>query len=485
MYFIDFTYKGLRVRSWHRKLIWSVLSNLFIISYLTSSILLLWRQNLFDIEYFDFIAALKTLVFGIPIALLVVALFFFLALPLFRRFIAMQRICDMIYSSKFYMVNDFETPNMMKSGKRMKKDIVYFPRFYLKLKSNQIQITVKLDGSQFHQAGKFKELGSVFEDLFAIDLVGMNQRRGFFTYAFEADNVKNRLSIHDINPLDYSIELMKGIFWNIAKVPHALVVGGTGGGKSYFIQILLRGFVKMGADIRIGDAKFSDLLDMKKFFPHVYGDPKEISNMVRATVHEMNDRYKQIKELPNYKSGKDFTYYKLKPIILILDEYVAWITSFPVKKDRDAILSDLRQIILKGRQVGVIGIFATQRPDAEFLKGDIRDQLGLRVTLGEMSEEGYKMAFGKISQELTNKEIKGRGYIHMTGNFFVREFYAPFVPEKYDFIESMAELVGVDAGDLERSGKIDPQAKDDHEPQGDYEVREVIYEEVTSYERSE
>lgn len=255
---------------------------------------------------------------------------------------------------------------------------------------------------------------------------------------------------------------------------------------SYFIQILLRAFAKMGADIRIGDAKYSDLLDMKKFFPHVYGDPKEISTMVKATVQEMNDRYKHVKTLDNYKSGKDFTYYKLKPIVVILDEYVAWISSYTVKKERDEILSDLRQIILKGRQVGVIGIFATQRPDAEFLKGDIRDQLGLRVTLGEMSDDGYKMAFGKLSQVLMNKEIKGRGYIHMTGNFLVREFYSPFVPEEYDFIKEMADLLGEDLNDLERSGKIDSESTDEQmEPTGDYEVREIIYEENKSYERSE
>ncbi|MFD1898979.1 hypothetical protein GQR36_00460 [Enterococcus termitis] len=175
----------------------------------------------------------------------------------------------------------------------------------------------------------------------------------------------------------------------------------------------------------------------------------------------------------------------MKPIVLILDEYVAWISSYTVKKERDEILSDLRQIILKGRQVGVIGIFATQRPDAEFLKGDIRDQLGLRVSLGEMGDDGYKMAFGKITQMLINKGIVGRGYIHMTGNFLVREFYSPLVPEEYDFIKEMADLLGIDGlNDLERSGKID-SCPTDSEPADGYEIREIIYEEKESYERSE
>ncbi|EAE0901559.1 hypothetical protein Y136_03215 [Listeria monocytogenes] len=458
-----------------------------------SIFLSLFSYHFWQNQYFALLTAIPfssiglSLISSLGVGLISGGLLFLGAFPLFKRFLIMQRVCDMIYSSGFYVVNDFQTPNMMKNKKvMMKKSIMYFPRFYVRIKGKSIEITVRLDGSEFHQSGRFKELGSVLEEKFSIDLVGMELRNSYFTYSFERDNIKNRLMISDIVPVDYSIELMKGIVWNIAKVPHALIVGGTGGGKSYFIQILLRAFAKMGADIRIGDAKFSDLLDMKQFFPHVYGEPDEISTMVKATVKEMNDRYKYLKTLDNYKSGKDFTYYKLKPIILVLDEYVAWISGYTAKKDRDQILSDLRQIILKGRQVGVIGIFATQRPDAEFLKGDIRDQLGLRVTLGEMSPDGYKMAFGNIAQDLINKKIIGRGYIYMTGRFMVRELFSPLVPEEYDFVEEMAKLLGADLDDLKRSEKIDSESTaEPSEPLGDYEVREIIYEEKDGYERSE
>lgn len=488
MNFIDWRYKGLRVRKWHRKIIWRVLSLAFLAVFLSLFVFVCWKESYFYLlTAIPFKTVFRTFLLCMLAGALSTVVFFFGAYPLFKRFLLLQRLCTMIYSSGFYVVNDFQAPNMMKSNDvKMKKEIMYFPRIYARLKKEIIEITVRLDGSEFHQSGKLKELSGIFEEMFAIDLVGMGQRNSYFTYTFEADNAKNRLTIADIVPTDYSIELMRGLFWDIAKVPHALIVGGTGGGKSYFIQILLRAFVKMGADIRIGDAKYSDLLDMEKFFPHVYGDPNEIADMVKASVQEMNERYRYVKTLDNYMSGKDFTYYKLKPIVIILDEYVAWLTSFTVKKERDAILSDLRQIILKGRQVGVIGIFATQRPDAEFLKGDIRDQLGLRVTLGEMSDDGYRMAFGKISQVLMNKEIKGRGYIHMTGNFLVREFYSPLVPEKYNFIEEMADLLGDEPNDLERSGKIDSSSTaEQKEPIGDYEVREIIYEEKDSYERSE
>ncbi|OJG42213.1 hypothetical protein RV03_GL003151 [Enterococcus gallinarum] len=47
-------------------------------------------------------------------------------------------------------------------------------------------------------------------------------------------------------------------------------------------------------------------------------------------------------------------------------------------------MNDLRQIVLKGVKWRE-SFFATQRPDAQFLVGAIRDQLGLQVALGEMS----------------------------------------------------------------------------------------------------
>lgn len=489
VHFIDWRYKGLKVRTWHNHLIWRVLSTCFLFSFCAFFVTISWRQGYFKlITSIPFPLVFQSLLFSIGYSLIVVALFFVLLFPLFKRFLLLQRLCNMIYSSRFYLLNDFETLNMMQiNQRRMKKKFIYFPKFYAKLRGKQVQITVRLDGSQFHQTGKLKELSGVFEDFLAIDLVGLGQKNGYFTYTFEAENMKNRLTITDVVPKDYTIPLMKGISWAIGKVPHALISGGTGGGKSYFLFVLLRAFILMGADIRIGDPKNSDLADMAKHLPHVYTEANDITKMVDNAVVEMNSRYAELKKRPDYKAGRDFTYYKLKPLIIVLDEYVAWLTSIQAKKDRDAVVNSLRQIILKGRQVGVIGVFATQRPDAQFLVGDIRDQLGLRITLGEMSDDGYKMAFGKTGQVLINKDIVGRGYIQLTGSFMIREFFSPLVPEGFDFIEELGKLLVDEPNVFEakRTNASSCSSDQQKEPSGDYEVREIIFEEKNSYERSE
>ena len=407
--------------------------------------------------------------------------------PFLKRLLVVQRVCKMLYASQFYIVNNFEDMNMMASSDtKLRKDIIYFPRAYVKMKRKKFEFTIQLDGSKFHQAGSYEQLSEALEQRFGVDLVGMLEKNSYFTYEFESDNAKNRISIYDVVPKGSIIPLMKGIFWDIAKTPHALIVGGTGGGKTFFIQVLVRAFALMGADIRIGDPKNSDLADNEKVIEHVYTNTEDISVMIKATVEDMNKRYADIKLLPNYKAGENYTYYGLKPIVLILDEYVAYMTDMPKKAERDVVLNHLRQIILKGRQVGVFGIFGTQRPDATYLAGDIRDQLGLRVSLGAMEDDGYRMAFGSTSQSLRNKDIKGRGYLRMDGLALLKEFYSPFVPKGYDFVGELMSIFNVSGHEFFATAKNSSESENiEQEPTGDWEVREIIHDKVESYERSE
>uniref|UniRef100_UPI00359C3931 FtsK/SpoIIIE domain-containing protein n=1 Tax=Enterococcus faecalis TaxID=1351 RepID=UPI00359C3931 len=489
MGFIDWHYKGLRVRKWHRTLIWRVLSVVFLSAFMSSFVYYSWKNSYFALLAevpWDKIIWLS--LFSITVGLFVVGIVFFAFLPLFRRFLLLQRICTMIFSSDFYKVNDFESPNMLKNDARnLKRTLLYFPTFYVKMKKEKIQITVRLDGSKFHQSEQIKELSSIFEESLGIDLVGVLQRKRFLIYEFEKDNLENRLTIDEVIPNGYVIQLMKNIRWDIAKIPHGLIVGGTGSGKTFFLFVLIRAFALMGADIRIGDPKNSDLADTGRLFPHVYIEAADIREMVHVAVIEMNQRYAELKKRPDYRSGKDFTYYGLKPLVLVIDEYVAWLSSFPAKKDRDMIMNDLRQVVLKGRQVGVLGFFATQRPDAQFLMGDIRDQLGLRVALGEMSSDGYRMTFGQTEQAFQSKPIKGHGYLNLSGDFMVRELYSPLVPKNYDFIKELADLLGNASGEFTALPFNSLEAIDQfEEPLGDdYVKRETIYEEVSHYERSE
>ncbi|HFC9437495.1 TPA: hypothetical protein ACF0SI_002897, partial [Enterococcus hirae] len=66
------------------------------------------------------------------------------------------------------------------------------------------------------------------------------------------------------------------------------------------------------------------------------------------------------------------------------------------------------------RQAGVFIAIAMQRAGADSLKTAVRDNLLCKVSLGSLSEMGYKMTFGddQKNKAFVNKpHVKGRGYI--------------------------------------------------------------------------
>ena len=111
----------------------------------------------------------------------------------------------------------------------------------------------------------------------------------------------------------------------------------------------------------------------------------------------------------NDNFGEDYVAYGLKPYFLIFDELLAFISMLD-NKEKKEVMSKLTNIVVKGRQAGVFVIFATQRPDTDVLDGKVRDQLGLRIALGSLSKDGYKMVFGETNTAYKEIELNGAGY---------------------------------------------------------------------------
>ena len=107
--------------------------------------------------------------------------------------------------------------------------------------------------------------------------------------------------------------------------------------------------------------------------------------------------------------GEDYVAYGMKLYFLIFDELLAFISTLD-NKEKKEVMAKLTNIVVKGRQAGVFVIFATQRPDTAVLDGKVRDQLGLRIALGKLSNEGYKMIFGETNTAYKEIGLEGTGY---------------------------------------------------------------------------
>lgn len=336
-----------------------------------------------------------------------------------------QKLCDFISLNRF-----FETE---RREREIKKDDKYVIEHY-DCVINYIQFGIAIVDDclvirVYKRADKFlnvvSELESYFKVLFSYKLKEKKDNNSTCDYIFNLKD-KERLKVSKEN---YNVEveqqidneriaLSSDLFWNFTKSPHALICGSTGGGKSTFIDYLIIEFLKRKADVYICDPKQSDLSNLSLFFGQysnrVVGEPNHIARVVREVYEEMNLRYDTYIKNPDvFKYGANYIDYGLKPVVLFFDEF----TSFRLacdKKVNDEVMKRLSEIILKGRQMGVFCILSTQQPNAESIPTQLRDNLSLRISLGSLSSEGYRMLFGS-GYDLKNVEGLGVGYIYING----------------------------------------------------------------------
>ena len=101
-------------------------------------------------------------------------------------------------------------------------------------------------------------------------------------------------------------------------------------------------------------------------------------------------------------------------------------------------MSYIYNIVMMGRQVGVLSELSLQRPDTSFLDGAIRDQLGCRVALGNLSEDGHRMVFGSNFKDYKSIEIKGGGHVQIEGELTSPNYFeTPFFDKNFDFLKEL------------------------------------------------
>lgn len=448
--FVDLHYKGVLISQKWKNLFWNVFLGCWLVLVLLGMVLL-FKVNGETFDLFEtgnvsdwLVKIAKYYVLPcVVVSGVLMILILFIFYPVWNYFSDLQKICRIIYTYPLYIVRDYISAGAFEkeSSVKMVKNIEYFPRFFYRTKKGNVEITVELDGSKFHQDESFENLNKVLEERFVLNVVNMTQRREYLTYHLFRDVEQHRLKMEETKSNRYSIPLMKDVAWEIDKIPHALVVGETGGGKTVFLNILIRSFLQMKAIVYICDPKNSSLVDYKKVLPNVSSDKVGIQKNVEDCVLSMRERYAQVKGHEAYIPGQDFTHYDLPPIVLIMDEYTAYMAMLVEKKEKDEFKASMSQLVLQGREAGVFLLLATQRPDAAQLDGSIRDQLGLRIVLGGMSEDGKRMAFGSTKQKLGRYGGRGKGYFYMSGFSFIQKFCAPLVPEGYHFVEEAKKLL--------------------------------------------
>ena len=178
------------------------------------------------------------------------------------------------------------------------------------------------------------------------------------------------------------------IYFDISKMPHLLIAGATGMGKSVCINSVI---ISLLYKARPEDVKLI-LIDPKKVefniykdIPHLYApivsDPKKAAGALASAVAEMERRFELIEEV----GVRDITTYnavtendpekeRMPHMVIIIDELADLMMTAP--DDVEACICRLAQ---KARAAGIHIIIGTQRPSVDVITGLIKANIPSRI----------------------------------------------------------------------------------------------------------
>ncbi|UZW13067.1 FtsK/SpoIIIE domain-containing protein [Clostridium pasteurianum] len=380
-----------------------------------------------------------SVILAVVVSLLSAWLYYHFQYDRIKQLIHRQKLARMILENKWYEAEQVQSSSFFKdlpSGKT-KERITHFPKVYYRLKNGLIHIQVEITLGKYQD--QLLHLEKKLESGLYCELTDKELKDSYVEYTLLYDTIANRISIEDVQAEHGKLRLMKNIYWEYDKLPHMLIAGGTGGGKSYFILTLIEALLHTNSILYVLDPKNADLADLEAVMPNVYYKRDDMIACIDNFYDGMMKRNEDMKQMKGYKTGENYAYLGLPANFLIFDEYVAFMEMLG-SKESTAVLNKLKQLVMLGRQSGYFLILACQRPDAKYLGDGIRDQFNFRVALGRMSEMGYGMMFGETDKDFFLKQIKGRGYVD-TGTSVISEFYTPLVPKGHNFLNEIDKLV--------------------------------------------
>lgn len=321
-----------------------------------------------------------------------------------------RKLACMILQNGWYEAEYIQDAGFFKDlpSSKTKEKISYFPKMYYYLKDGLIHISVEITMGKYQD--QLLQLEKKLETGLFCELVDKELKESYIEYTLLYDTINSRICIDEVIAKDGRLKLMENVYWEYDSLPHMLIAGGTGSGKSYFILTIIESLLHTDSNLYILDPKNSDLADLETIMENVYYRKEDMLHCINQFYEAMLARSEEMKEHSNYKTGENYAYLGLPANFLIFDEYVAFMDM--LGKESTKVIDKLKQIVMLGRQAGFFLILACQRPDAKYFSDGIRDQFNFRVALGRMSELGYGMMFGTdVQKQFFLKPIKGRGYV--------------------------------------------------------------------------
>jgi S-DNA-T family DNA segregation ATPase FtsK/SpoIIIE len=201
---------------------------------------------------------------------------------------------------------------------------------------------------------------------------------------------------------------------DIGKMPHVLIAGSTGSGKSVCINTLITSIIYKAKPSEVKlvmvDPKVVEL-SVYNGIPHllipVVTDPKKAAGALAWAVQEMVNRYglfaaKGVRDIKGYNEAieKEGSQEKLPQIVIIIDE-LADLMMVAAKDVEDAIC----RLAQMARAAGMHLVIATQRPSVDVITGIIKANIPSRIAFAVSSQVDSRTILDMVGAE----KLLGKG----------------------------------------------------------------------------
>ena len=225
----------------------------------------------------------------------------------------------------------------------------------------------------------------------------------------EFQNNKSKLTVALGKDVAGNIQLA-----DIAKMPHVLIAGSTGSGKSVCINTIISSIIYNAKPSEVKmvmvDPKVVEL-SVYNGIPHllipVVTDPKKAAGALAWAVQEMDNRYnlfaaKGVRDIKGYNKSieKEEGQGTLPQIVIIVDE-LADLMMVAAKDVEEAIC----RLAQKARAAGMHLVIATQRPSVDVITGLIKANVPSRIAFAVSSQVDSRTILDSVGAE----KLLGKG----------------------------------------------------------------------------
>ncbi|MBU3804466.1 MAG: DNA translocase FtsK [Candidatus Cellulosilyticum pullistercoris] len=246
----------------------------------------------------------------------------------------------------------------------------------------------------------------------------------------------------------------KPIIADIGKMPHILIAGATGSGKSVCINTLITSIIYKATPQEVKlimiDPKVVEL-SIYNGIPHllipVVTDPKKAAGALFWAVNEMTRRYNlfaenNVRDMKGYNEKQELAGDRLPQIVIIIDE-LADLMMTGAKEVEDAIC----RLAQMARAAGIHLVIATQRPSVDVITGVIKANIPSRLAFAVSSGTDSRTILDMVGAE----KLLGKGdmLFYPVGESKPIRIQGAFISDQE--VESIVNTIKTDRVDYEKS----------------------------------